>query len=91
MYDIGRVCLKLAGRDAGKICVIVDTKDDRVVIDGQTRRRAVNAAHVEPLNQTVDIKKGAAHQEVVKALQSIDVDVVETQKQKDIVSKSKKQ
>jgi large subunit ribosomal protein L14e len=90
MYNIGRVCLKIAGRDAGKICVIVDNKDDKVLIDGETRRRAVNPNHVEPLKETVDVKKGASHEDVVKALAKIDVEVVEHVKQKDIV-KTKKQ
>ena len=28
MFDIGRVCMKIAGRDAGKKCVIIDVVDD---------------------------------------------------------------
>ncbi len=69
--------MKIAGRDAGNYCVIVDQKDDRVVIDGQTRRRAVNVAHLEPLNQVVDIKKGATHEQVVAALEKLNIAVVE--------------
>jgi large subunit ribosomal protein L14e len=90
MYDIGRVCLKIAGRDAGKYCVIVDEKDQRVVIDGQTRRRTVNPLHLEPTAETVDIKKGADHDSVVKALDAAGIEVVKMQKQADIV-KAKKQ
>lgn len=67
MIEPGRVCVKLAGRDAGKKCVVVDVKGDRVLIDGATRRRHCNARHLLPLNETVELKKGASHDEVAKA------------------------
>ena len=52
MIDIGRVCIKLAGRDAGKKCVIVGILDDKtVMIDGETRRRKCNILHLEPLKE----------------------------------------
>lgn len=82
--------MKIAGRDAGKICVVIDEKDDKVLVDGQTRRRAVNTAHLEPLKQTVEVKKKASHEEVVKALADIDIEVQEHQKQKDIVKSKQK-
>jgi large subunit ribosomal protein L14e len=72
MYDIGRVCYKIAGRDSNKVCVIVDTVDARhVLVDGQTRRKAVNVAHLEPTAKSVDLRKGAAHEAVVKALEGV--------------------
>ena len=72
MVDIGRVCVKIAGRDAGKKCVIVDVLGkEMVMIDGETRRRKCNIAHIEPLDKKVDIKKGASHEEVLAALKSI--------------------
>ena len=40
MIDVGRVCVKIAGRDAGKKAVVVEKIDSNfVLIDGQTRRR----------------------------------------------------
>lgn len=69
IFDIGRVCLKIAGRDANKYCVVVDTIDKTYVeIDGQTRRKKVNINHLEPLDQVLKIKKGASSSEVAKAL-----------------------
>jgi len=66
---IGRVCMKIAGRDAGKIGVIIDTLENGfVLIDGAVRRRKCNVMHLEFLNEEVKIKKGASHAEVVKAL-----------------------
>lgn len=67
MIDVGRLCVKIAGRDAGKKCVVVDKlKENTVLIDGETRRRKCSLAHIEPLKEIVDIKKGASHEEVVK-------------------------
>jgi large subunit ribosomal protein L14e len=69
MLEIGRVCIKLAGRDAGKLGVVVEVVDDQfIILDGQVRRRKVNLRHVEPTVQSVEIKKGATRAECLKAL-----------------------
>jgi large subunit ribosomal protein L14e len=71
MVDIGRVCVKIAGRDAGKKCVVIDVLGkEMVMIEGETRRRKCNVAHIEPLDKKVDIKKGASHEDVMAALKS---------------------
>lgn len=68
-FEIGRVCVKLAGRDAGCQCVVIDVLDNGfVLVDGETRRRKVNTMHLEPLAKTIDVAKGASHQVVCKAL-----------------------
>ncbi len=67
-FDIGTVCVKIAGRDAGKTCVVVDTLEGGfVLVDGDTRRRKANVKHLEPTG-TADVKKGAAHATVMSAL-----------------------
>lgn len=72
MIDVGRLCVKTAGRDAGLKCVVVDIADSKLVlIDGETRRRKCNIAHLEPLNQVLDIKKGASHDDVRKELEKL--------------------
>lgn len=69
MFQIGRVCVKLAGRDAGKRCVVVDVLEGKyVMIEGQTRRRKCNMLHLEPLDEVLDIQKNATHDTVMKAL-----------------------
>jgi large subunit ribosomal protein L14e len=71
MIDIGRLCVKIAGRDAGLKCVVVDIIDDNfVLIDGETRRRKCNILHIEPLDKVLDIKKGASHEQVAKAFET---------------------
>jgi len=75
--EIGTVCVKIAGRDAGLKCVVVeDLGKHLVLIDGQTRRRKCNVAHLEPLLQKLDIEKGASHEKVVDAFKAVDVSIV---------------
>jgi len=82
LFEIGTICIKLAGRDAGKKCVVVDVIDDvYVLIDGQTRRRKCNVAHLEPLKSKLNIKKGTDTAAVTKAFDAI-VTVVATKPKK---------
>jgi len=66
--EVGQVCLKIAGRDAGKKCVVLNVEKNFALIDGETRRRKVNLLHIFPTNEIVKIKKDASHDEVVKVL-----------------------
>ncbi|RLG74346.1 MAG: 50S ribosomal protein L14e [Thermoprotei archaeon] len=74
--EVGRICIKLRGREAGKKCVIVDIIDDRfVLITGPkqltgVKRRRVNIDHIEPTDKKIDIEKGASDEEVLKAIES---------------------
>lgn len=72
--EVGRICVKISGREAGKKCVIVDIIDKNFVlvtgpktVTGIKRRRA-NINHLEPFAEKVEIKRGASDEEVVKAL-----------------------
>ena len=77
--EIGRVVVKIAGRDAGKKGVIIDVLDNNyVLIDGETRRRKCNVLHIEPLAQTVKIGKNASHEDVAKILKDIGIETRQT-------------
>ncbi|MDH7564322.1 MAG: 50S ribosomal protein L14e [Candidatus Bathyarchaeota archaeon] len=72
--EVGRVCVKLCGREAGRRCVIVDVADKSFVsvtgpksVTGVKRRR-VNVNHIEPTPETIEIKRGASDEEVAEAL-----------------------
>lgn len=73
--EIGRICVKVAGREAGRKCVIVDIIDENfVLITGPkqlsgVKRRRVNIKHVEPTDKVIDIPRGASDDEVLKALE----------------------
>ena len=72
--DVGRICVKLTGREAGKKCVVVDIVDKNfVLITGPTqlngvKRRRVNASHIEPTERKVNIQRGESDAEMMKAL-----------------------
>ncbi|NHJ22952.1 MAG: 50S ribosomal protein L14e [Candidatus Lokiarchaeota archaeon] len=70
VYDIGRLVIKTMGREAGHYGVIVDIIDKNyIIIDGlKVKRRRVNYKHVEPLSETIDIKKGAKHEDIEAAI-----------------------
>ncbi|MBS1267121.1 MAG: 50S ribosomal protein L14e [Candidatus Woesearchaeota archaeon] len=92
MIDIGRVCMKIAGRDAGKYCVIVKKIDDNyVLIDGQTRRKKCNVKHLEPINKKIKIKKDAPHSTIVSELKKLEIIVEPKEKRpkKSLESSSK--
>jgi large subunit ribosomal protein L14e len=74
-FDVGRVCVKLSGREAGKKCVVLDIIDENfALITGppkltEVKRRRVNTQHIEATRERIDIKKGATDEEVMKALE----------------------
>ena len=69
-YEVGRICLKTAGRDSGKRCVIVDLMDKNfVLVTGPktvsgVRRRRVNVNHIKPLEDKIKIEKGATDEQI---------------------------
>jgi large subunit ribosomal protein L14e len=72
--EVGRVCVKLNGRETGLKCVIVDVIDKNfVLVTGPqklsgVRRRRTNVKHLEPTEDTIEIKKGASDEDVAKAI-----------------------
>jgi len=81
--EIGRVVLKIAGRDAGKAAAIVDVIDSNtVLIDGQTRRRKVNIRHIELTMKTVKIEKNDSSEKVIAALKTAGFEFEEKKQKK---------
>lgn len=72
--EVGRVCVKIAGREAGRKCVIVEIIDRNfVLITGPqkatgVKRRRVNINHIEPTEKRVNIKRGNSDEEIMEAL-----------------------
>ena len=77
--EVGRVCLKLVGREAGKVCTVVkkltETKGKTqpfVLITGPKlltyiKRRRCNVEHLEPTQYVLEIKEDASDEEVLEA------------------------
>ena len=79
MIEVGRICVKIAGRDAGLKCVVIDILDKNyVLIDGETRRRKCNILHLEPLKEVIKIKKNASHEEMKKEFEKLGLKARET-------------
>jgi large subunit ribosomal protein L14e len=74
--EVGRVCVKVAGRESGRKCVIVDVMDKSfVLVTGPktvtgVKRRRVNINHVAPTEDTIQVKRGASDEEVTQLLES---------------------
>jgi len=74
--EVGRVCVKLFGREAGRKCVIVDVIDKSfVLVTGPktvsgVKRRRTNINHVEPLQDKLDVKRGASDEDVAEAIKT---------------------
>lgn len=80
LFDIGRVCIKIAGRESGQLAVIVDKKENMFLIDGNVRRKLCNQKHLEPLDLVLDIKKGATTSEVKNAMKKHGYEILEKKK-----------
>ncbi|MEM1642348.1 MAG: 50S ribosomal protein L14e [Desulfurococcaceae archaeon] len=73
--EIGRICVKVTGREAGRKCIIVDIIDENFVLvtgpkslSGVKRRRA-NIRHLEPTDKVISIPRGASDEDVLKAIE----------------------
>ena len=65
--EIGRICFKKQGREAGKKAVIISVEKDFAVIDGPyVKRKKCNIKHLFPTNEKISIAKNASHEEIIK-------------------------
>lgn len=73
--EIGRVCMKIAGREAGKYCVVLKKVNESfVLITGpklltEVKRRNSNVGHLEPTPYVLEIKEDANDEEVINAFE----------------------
>lgn len=73
--EVGRICVKVSGRESGKKCIIVDIVDKTfALVTGPKqitgiKRRRTNIKHLEPTMEKLDIKKGAGDEDIAKVIQ----------------------
>ena len=72
--EIGRICIKVTGRESGQKCVIVDLIDKNFVlvtgpkeVSGIKRRRS-NVNHIDVTEDVINIDRGASDADIVKTL-----------------------
>ena len=74
--EVGKICVKTAGREAGKKCIVIEIVDNNFAlitgpkaISGIKRRRA-NINHLEPTKDKIQIKRGATDEEITEELKT---------------------
>lgn len=74
--EVGRICVKQGGRECCTKCVVIDVMDKSFVLvtgpkklTGVKRRRA-NINHLMPIEDKIDIKRGASDEEVTQAIEA---------------------
>ncbi len=71
--EVGTVIVKIVGREAGKVGVVLKKVDDKFVsITGPrlltgVKRRKCNITHLQPTNYKIEIKQDATDDEVLEA------------------------
>jgi large subunit ribosomal protein L14e len=74
--EVGRLCVKQVGRENRKKCVVIDVMDKSfILVTGPkkltgVKRRRVNMNHVMPLEDKIDVKRGASDEEVTQSLEA---------------------
>ena len=55
--EVGRVCVKIAGIEAGEKCAIVEVIDENYVevVGEAVKNRRCNIAHLEPTEDSIDV------------------------------------
>jgi large subunit ribosomal protein L14e len=74
--EIGRICVKTAGREVGRKCVIIDIIDPNTVqitgpkeLNGVKRRR-VSIKHIEPTAENIKIERNADDEAILQAVEA---------------------
>ncbi len=86
--EVGRICVKQAGRENGNKCVVIDVMDKSfVLVTGPkkltgVKRRRVNMNHLSPLEDKIDVKRGASDEEVTQSLEAAGKTQIMTQAKK---------
>ncbi len=68
--DVGSVCVKTTGREAGKKAVVLEVVDDaHVLVQGiGVRKRKCNISHLFPTGKRVDVGKNVTEKEIAQML-----------------------
>ena len=79
MIEVGSVCMKNTGREAGRYCVVVKKINSSFVfatgpklLTGVKRRRA-NVDHLNATEYKIEIKEDATDEEVIAAMEKLNL------------------
>ena len=71
IYDVGQVCVKLLGREAGYLCAVIEVIDKNfALVEGpKVKRRRCNFKHLSPTKYMLEgLKKGANKKAIEEAI-----------------------
>jgi large subunit ribosomal protein L14e len=73
--EIGQVCIKTRGREAGSLAVVLTkSKKGKVLVDGiKIKRKQCNTMHLFPINEILKVKEEENHEAIVKAMKAVKV------------------
>ncbi|MBS3057500.1 MAG: 50S ribosomal protein L14e [Candidatus Diapherotrites archaeon] len=67
--EVGRICVKTRGRNAGKRVVVIEMQKNFAVIDApKMKRKRCNILHLIPLEEKIDVGKSTSHEEIAKLM-----------------------
>lgn len=75
LLDAGRICMKIAGREAGSYCVVLkNVNKSFVLVTGPkiltgVKRRNANISHLEATPYKIDVTENLSDQDVVSAME----------------------
>ncbi len=64
LIEQGRVCMKIAGREAGRYCVVLEVGGEFATVSGPknitgVKKRKCNVAHLEPFQEVFKVSSGS--------------------------------
>ncbi len=68
--EVGSVCVKTTGREAGNRAVVLDNVDDKfvLILGPKVRKRKCNVLHLIPIGKKVSVSKSVTQKEIEKML-----------------------
>jgi len=72
IFEVGRVCRKTRGDDAGKLCVLLSKPDNNTVsiIGPNIKKTKVNLNHLEPMPNTVKASGHSSQADITELLKN---------------------
>lgn len=85
MLEIGRLCIKTAGRDAMRHCIILEEIDKNyVLVDGNTRRKKVNKNHLELLDKVFKVDNKTTTKQILEILKKEGIKILKSEVKKEV-------
>lgn len=75
-FEVGRVCIKTVGREAGQYCAVIGKENQSfVMVTGPklltgVKRRRCNVFHLQPTEYVLGVKDNASDEDVIAAYEA---------------------